>query len=222
MDRNFSRLTSRFLVFAFGAVLLSTASGCGLLAMGGSIFNDGKDVPPEYTHDDGLEGKRVVVVCRATGTSSFLYAHVPANLAEAVASRLKTNVKKIKIVDSQEVADWTDHNSSQPYSEIGEALKADIVIGIDLDDFRLKDGQTLYRGRAQVSLRVYDMKSDEPDDVVWKKTIPQVKHPEITPVPADGNLGEFRREFVSVLADRIAKKFYAHEFNKTFALGRAR
>ena len=222
MDRNFSRHVSRWTFLALGAVMLSTGAGCAVLPMVGWLITDGKDVPPEYTENGGLKGKKVAVVCRATGTSSFRHAHVPAKLAEAVAKLLKTNVDDIKIVDPRKVADWTDNNQNQPYTEIGEALKADVVVGIELDDFRLQKGQTLYHGEAQVTLRVYDLKSDEPGEVTWTQTIPQMQYPTIGPVPANGNLGQFRREFISVLAGQIARKFYAHESNQTFAMARAR
>ena len=202
--------------------MLSTGAGCAVFPMVGWLITDGKDVLPEYTSHGGLKGKKVAVVCRATGTSSFRHAHAPAKLAEAVAKLLKTNVDDIKIVDPRKVADWTDNNPNQPYTEIGKWLEADVVVGIDLDDFRLQKGQTLYHGEAQVTLRVYDMTSAEPGETSWTQTIPQMQYPTIGPVPATGNLGQFRREFISVLAGQIARKFYAHESNQTFALARAR
>ena len=45
----------------------------------------------------------------------------------------------------------------EDYLEIGKALKAEKVVGIDIESFSVLDGQTLFRGRATVSIRVYDV-----------------------------------------------------------------
>ncbi len=223
MDRNFLPRVSRWTFLALGAAMLSTAAGCGLFATFATIVTNGKDKAAEYTKNDGLEGKTVAVVCREIGTSSFENAHVPANLAEAVAALLQQNVKHIKIIDPREVANWTDNNSNrdQSYAEIGKNLDADVVVGIDLEDFRLRDGPTLYRGKAQVTLRVVDLKDPEMGESHWSKRIPQVQYPWLTPVPADVELAQFRREFIGELAKQIARKFYAHASSDDYALARA-
>ena len=223
MDRNFLPRVSRWTFLALGAAMLSTAVGCSIFTTIGWIVTDGKNVPAEYTKNDGLEGKTVAVVCREIGTSSFENAHVPANLAEAVAALLQQNVKHIKIIDPRDVANWTDNNSNrdQSYAEIGKNLDADVVVGIDLEDFRLRDGPTLYRGKAQVTLRVFDLKDPEMGESLWSKRIPQVQYPRLFPVPADAELAQFRREFIGELAKQIARKFYAHASSDDYALARA-
>ena len=35
-------------------------------------------------------------------------------------------------------------------------MKADMVVGIDLEGFSLFQGQTLYQGKANATVRVYD------------------------------------------------------------------
>ena len=223
MDRNFLPRVSRWTFLALGAAMLSTAAGCAVFTTIGWIVTDGKNVPAEYTKNDGLEGKTVAVVCFDIGTSSFENAHVPANLAEAVAALLQQNVKHIKIIDPRDVANWTDNNSNrdQSYAEIGKNLEADVVVGIDLEDFRLRDGPTLYRGKAQVTLRVFDLKDPEMGESLWSKRIPQVQYPRLFPVPADAELAQFRREFIGELAKQIARKFYAHASSDDYALARA-
>ena len=177
MDRNFLPRVSRWTFLALGVAMLSTGAGCALFTTIGWIVTDGKDKAAEYTKNDGLEGKTVAVVCREIGTSSFENAHVPANLAEAVAALLQQNGKHIKIVDPRKVADWTDNNSNrdQSYAEIGKNLEADVVVGIDLEDFRLRDGPTLYRGKAQATRRVVDLKDAEVRESLLSNRIPQVQ-----------------------------------------------
>lgn len=220
MDRDFLRHVSRWTFFALCAAIVS--SGCALLPTVAWMVTDGNDVPAEYTLNGGLEGKRVVVVCFATGPSTFQHVHTPPKLAEAVGKLLKQNVHKIVIVDPREVADWTDNNQNQDYAEIGRFFKADVVVGIDLDDFRLQDGQTLYHGKAVITLRVHDLKNADSGEAAWNKSIPQAEYPAFGPVAATGNLAQFRREFIRVLADQIARHFYDHDSSANFALARVR
>ena len=73
------------------------------------------------------------------------------------------------------------------YLEIGKALKAEKVVGIDIESFSVLDGQTLFRGRATVSIQVYDVAEKQ---VEWHKSPPQIEYPRIgsTPVQdAPGN-----------------------------------
>ena len=63
---------------------------------------------------------------------------------------------KIKTVNQRKVAKWTDENTWEEYAEVGKAMKADMVVGINLEGFSLFQGQTLYQGKANATVRVYD------------------------------------------------------------------
>jgi hypothetical protein len=135
---------------------------------------------------------------------------VEADLARQVSTLLRQHVSKIKIVDPQKVAEWTDANDWSEYTEVGKALGADIVVGIDLQEFRLYQGQTLYQGRASLMVTVHDCK--EGGKLVYEKPVPRAIYPPNTGIPtSDLPEVEFRRKFVRVLADQIARHFYAHD-----------
>ena len=44
---------------------------------------------------------------------------------------------------------------------LGRAVKATRIVYIELDDFDLFKGKTLYQGRAEVTISVYDMEDGE-------------------------------------------------------------
>ena len=58
-------------------------------------------------------------------------------LAQLVGMNLERNIRRAEVIGQQEVARWIDENELLECPELGKALDADIVIGIDLEDFRL-------------------------------------------------------------------------------------
>jgi hypothetical protein len=137
-------------------------------------------------------------------------------LARHVSLLLEKNVRNIALVDQREVFEWADENTWDEYPEIGKALNADMVVGIDLEEFNLYQGQTLYQGKANVRLLVYDVaKGKEP---VFEKTLPQSVYPPNAPIPAsDHQESHFCRKFVAYLARQIAHHFYDHDSTVDFA-----
>jgi hypothetical protein len=191
---------------------LALAAGCSFLPTIAYIIKP-EDVSAEF---DGLAGKRVAVICRA---ASLEYADptVARDLAVRVGALLKKNVRKVSVVDERELADWVDKHDWHDYREVGRALKADMVVGIDLERFELARGSTLLQGQADVRLAVYDVHQGqrlwEPDRSL------SVKFPPNSPYSSsDRKEDDFRRQFLDVLAERVARHFYAYDSRKDFAL----
>jgi len=189
------------------AMLLTSSAGCSTVAFTLAYLIKGTDVPAECK---ALKEKKVVVVCRPLASLQYRNARVDQNLAEQVGVLLARNVPKIKMVDHRKVAEWMDENSWDEYTEVGKALRADVVLGIDLEDFQLYQGQTLFQGRAQVELKLYDCKTRE---IVFRKRLrPSVYPPNRRMIPtSECQESEFRQAFVGFLADQIGRHFYAHE-----------
>ena len=157
-----------------------------------------------------MKEKKVAVVCRPLVTLQYRNASVARDLAQQITKLIQEKVPKVKTVDQQKIAKWTDENTWEDFPEVGKAMKADMVVGVDLESFSLLQGQTLYQGKANATIRVYDLKQG--NKVVFEKTIPQSIYPPNTSIPtSDRSEAEFRREFVAVLADQIARHFYDHD-----------
>ena len=125
-------------------VLVLPASGCiGLLAQM-AYWSGSGDKPAEY---EGLEGKRVAVIC-VSESSSFGLGTDSLYLSCAVGSLLKQNIKEVTLVRSDEIADWIDRHdwNEIDFAEVGRGVEADMVVAIELSAFSLYEGQTLYRG----------------------------------------------------------------------------
>jgi hypothetical protein len=192
--------------------LLPFSTGCNLVATGMYVLT-GNDTPAEF---EGLKGKKVAIVCRPVTALDFDNSSVSTTLAQQLGVRLKQNVKDITIIDQRKIEDWSDENTWEEYVEIGKAVGAEMVVGIDLEEFSLYQGQTLYQGRANMHFAVYDVSKGK--DHVWEKFLPQVTYPPTGGVPASERPEtEFRRKFVGTLADQVARFFYPHDSTASFA-----
>jgi hypothetical protein len=202
------RLANLFVLFA-----LLMPAGCGWLSV--ALYNmNPDDTPADF---EGLQEKRVVVVCRPVVELQFADSTVPRDLVRQVGERLSKKVRKIKVVDEREVSEWTDENSWQKFTEVGKALKADKVVGIELERFSLQQGPTLLQGNAAMRVVVCDMENGGKQ--VYEKTLPRVLFPPNTPIPsAEKSESEFRRQFLGVLAEQIGRNFYSHDSLEDFGV----
>lgn len=194
-------------------LLLVSCTGCASALATAMWVIKGTNVDAEY---EGLSEKRVAVVCRQLASLAYRDSTVPRDLATQVGNLLSTNGHKIRVIDQQDVAQWTDENAWEDFTEIGKALEADMVVGIELEDFKLHQGQTLFQGRANVHIKIYDLKDG--GKLVYDKPAPQTVYPPNTGIPtSEKQESLFRREFVLVLAEDIARRFYAHDSYVNFA-----
>ncbi|MFG0288409.1 MAG: hypothetical protein ACF8CQ_09545, partial [Rhodopirellula sp. JB044] len=89
-------------------------------------------------------------------------------------------------------------------------------LAIELTDMRLRDGATLYRGRAGVLLTVYDIAEKK---VVFRKEIDEFTYPvNAGQYTSETTEPKFRKLFLGMLAQRIARVFHPYDFADTVAL----
>lgn len=189
------------------ALLATGVAGCKSALQTVGLLWEGTDIPPEYKED--LKGKKVAVVCKPLTSQEFSNSGEARALAEGICERLKVHIKEIIIVDPQKVSMLVDEKGMEDFGAIGKKLKADKVIGIDIESFGILDGPTLYRGRASLSVQVYDVAEKK---VEWRKTPPAIEYPRIGSTPmADLPENEFRNNFVKIIAEQVARLFYAHD-----------
>jgi len=173
----------------------------------------GNQIEAEYKE---LKEKTVAVVCRPVVELKYGNPYTARNLAEEISKLLQQRVPKIQVIDQAKVAQWCDNNPWEEYPQVGKALKAERVVGIDLEYFNIYEGQTLYQGKANATIRIYDC--TDGGKVVFEKHLPQSVYPPNTCIPtSDLQEAEFRHEFLQVLADQIARHFYAHDTHADLA-----
>ena len=213
MERRSSLRFCPFLVLGMLLATLVTSSGCvGALATALWVLK-GTNIPAEY---DGLHGKRVVVVCRPVAASLYSHPGVAKDISAQISQLLRAHVSKIEVIAQQKVSEWMDNHTWEEYTEIGEALEADMVVGIDLEDFGIYQGQTLYQGRAECTIQVYDCHTKEQ---VFEKHPPQALYPPNHMISTrDMQESQFRRRFVGIVSEQIARHFYGHDPHVDFAM----
>jgi hypothetical protein len=212
MDRLRSRSVWVLLALVSAAGGLVVASGCNLVATAMYVIQ-GTNTRADF---DRLKGKRVAVICRPVTSLHFRDSSVSRDLAKQVGLLLEKHVPKITLVDQRDVFEWADENSWEEYVEIGKALNADMVVGLDLEEFSLYQGQTLYQGKANLKILVYDVSKGK--DPVFERNLPQAVYPPNAAIPAgEKPEPQFRRQFVNHLAQLIARYFYDHDSTVDFA-----
>ncbi len=200
-----------------GLVLLSLATACGCQAVMFSAMYlfQGTTVDADF---DGLSKKKVVVVCRQAPGMEFSDP-VSKDLVKLVTARLLKNGYKIEVVDPSKVERWEDENTWDEFLTVGRAMKADMVLGIDLEQFSIREGQTVFQGKANATVKVLDCKTGK--EAFSKPIAPLIYPPNHVISVADRQEADFRREFEDVLAERLARFFHPHDPNDDIGLDAA-
>lgn len=196
---------------------LAGASGCVNLASN-LMYAFGKNkTPAEY---DGFKGKKVAIVC---GSESGLSNDATSTLlTQYLNVLLSANVKEITIIKQNKVDKWLDTNgwSESDYQEIGKGVEADQVLAVHMSNLTLRDGMTLYKGKSDISVSVYDIAND--GKVVFRKHFPEFEYPKIGgPTVTDMSEAKFRVMFLQIVSKRIATLFYEADPNEMFAIDAA-
>ncbi len=207
----------RALILSLLTLVLTTQTGClGIVANLMNVVR-GHTVKPEY---NGLEGKRVAIVT-LTDSSQYSDDASARILGRRVMDILKHEVKKIELVREDEVQQWRDRNGwdAIEFLDIGRGVKADKVVGIEMTNLRLKDGATLYRGRAEVTVSVYDMDSGS---LEFRRHLDDFTYPVTAGMyTSETTETKFRGLFLGVLASKISRYFHGYDFSDTVALDAA-
>ena len=218
------RWCQRWWAAAACSLLLAPFLGCGLVA---NLIHaaGGNMVPAEYA---GLEGRTVAIVCMSNSWGSHGQGSAAGQLADEISKQIRNNVEDVVVLPQRSIDDWFDRHdwSSYDMPELGDDVGANAIVTLDLASFSLHEGQTLYKGRADVEVVVYARGSIEKgkfvDDGTWRVDF-QSERPLIE-FPANSSTTttemsehEFRRRFIAVLASRLARIFFPYELRDQIA-----
>lgn len=204
MDRPSFR--NGILLLAALAAVAPPVLGCRSVLTTAAYLINGTDEEAEFKE---LKDKKVAVVCRPLVTLQYRDSNAGRDLAQHVATLLQQQVPKIQLIDQRKIAKWTDENTWEEYPEVGKALKADMVVGIDLESFSIYQGQTLYQGKADAMIRVFDCRHGRKE--VFQKPTQCVYPPSGGVATSERTEATFRQEFLMVLANQCARLFFAHD-----------
>jgi hypothetical protein len=168
----------------------------------------GDKIPARF---EGLAQKRVAVAC-VSRSSLFGPSSAAKDVVQRVESRLEQNVPEISMIRQSVVEDWIDQNGwdEVDFRRIGAGIDAQMMVGIDIIGFSLHEGSTIFKGRCDVEVTVYDM--DAGGKIVFNEVMPQIQYPAIAVRHVNETTeADFRRQFVEVVAEHIARNFYPHD-----------
>jgi hypothetical protein len=183
-------------------------AGCGFLSHL-LYWTKGNQVPAKFP---GLKDKLVAVVCFDANSAGP--APETDAVAKAIAYKLMDN--DIQVVPHQRVLDWMDKQPENvtDFLDVGNGVKADMVVGIELDSFQTHDGPTLLRGRARAAIKVYDLKQN--GKLVYETPAQDYVYPENGSRPISDNEAAFKYLFIDILSRRISKDFYSYDHQQDF------
>jgi hypothetical protein len=207
--------------FTLSLALLTAASvGCKGLFSTVAYLIKGTNVDAKY---DGLRHRKVLVMVQPPANAASADEEYGAReLAQKIGQELQHNVSGISVIDQQELDRWKDDlNNTEQYDfrAAGRALKADQVLAVELEQFRLNDNSTsLYTGQSDYRVVVYDLTSKNGDVVYEYSPTETMVYPPNHGIPIGNKTrAAFRKIFVAALADRIAEDFYPHDSTAHFA-----
>jgi hypothetical protein len=195
------------------------SGGCQQALLTALVLVNGTDVKPKY--DVLLKGdKRVVVVCRSMASNPYEVQNAPREIARCVSNILDQNVrnKKLKVVEPVKVEMWLDNcnNDFDNFLEIGQdkSINADIVIGIEILGFQIRDPHSPYmvQGQCQVGVKAIDCSNGE---VIASESLTIVDPPNMPISGGPGMEATFRPRFIQVVAEQIAILFHHYDPNKS-------
>jgi hypothetical protein len=173
----------------------------------------GHQIQPAFK---GLDGKRVAVVvvsdASAYGPDTLTYT-----VAQAVGIRLANGLEDSQIIAPAKIEEWIDTNgwNETEYVELGKGVDADMVLAIEIASYSLTEGSTLFKGRSDVTLTVYDIEKD--GQVPFSATPKHFAFPKHGRPAIQTNEREFEAFYLSQLTTMIANHFVVHDKLESFA-----
>jgi hypothetical protein len=173
-----------------------------------------------------LKDKKVVILAHAlSGTQSDVQA-LDRTIAREVGNYLRTNVKKIQVVDLEKTWAWMEgHPNWTDPSEAARAFEADIAIFLEIESFQVSSPSSpgMLEGTAKTHIQAFELAY--PKNSKGKPITDQPKEArniydsyKDSQFPIRGPLQEgsqqsraaFRNKFIKVVATEIAWHFVDH------------
>ena len=200
-----SRVISGFFLTMILLACLSSTGCVGALAQLFYVIK-GHQVPAQYS---GFEGKKVAVVIN-TDASSYGPDSLSKTFGKYVRLKLATNIEDIEIVPELEIKNWIDINGydESKLAKLGKSVEADFVLAIDVDNYTIRDGKTIYKGQSDITLSVIESESG---DVTYSFGPENMVYPENGRPAIQTTDRKFEMFYLTWLTRQISRQFYKHD-----------
>jgi hypothetical protein len=196
--------------------VIPLAAACNLLTPIAFVGEHRKKISPEF---DKLANERVAVLVWTDPSTLFDYPHARLELASFVGEKLSAETAQrrlnVDVVDTRDIETLLQKNIGAQIdpAEVGQALKTDYVIYLEILTFQMRDPAQpqFLRGVIDASVSVHDMKADPDQLRRYELTPVQCRHPEGPPVLMSAvNALQIREATYRKFAELVARKFYEH------------
>lgn len=176
-------------------------------------------MPPKCKLAQDKKEVTVAILC-TFGTLETRPELLPTDglLAERLAFELRkrslANKEKIKIVPIARAKALVNENGDISLHEIGNKLKADYVIGLEINSLSMYEkgsSRTLFRGNAEIAVTVVDISRPHGEATVLSEIYRREYPGARGPIDAAGSSEiDFRNLFVSKMARELSRWFTAY------------
>lgn len=163
-----------------------------------------------------LKEKKVAIVCNSDA-AAFGPDSLSVTITKHIGILLATSNDKITIAAPAKVEEFVDANGWGDDSplKLGEAVEADYVIVIDVDDYSIHEGATLYKGRSEWTAGAYDIANE--GKIAFSVGPNQFAFPETGRPSIQSSEREFESFYLARLCDRISKQFITYDKMESYA-----
>jgi hypothetical protein len=167
----------------------------------------GTDVEPPY---GGLAESTVAVVC-VSDASAYGPDMLTSTIAQAVGIKMRQTGKEINVIPATTVGDWIDQNGwdEADFVKLGSGVGADKVVAIEIGAYSIHEGSTLYKGRADLTVTVFDLSNNGAIDYMYGPTeysFPKNGRPSI-----QSSDRQFEAFFLAHLTEHISHQFCPYD-----------
>ncbi len=212
MTRRFNRNCLRCISFL---MLVPFISGCNYLIFFGYLLGGPPSIEPDFDANTGksmtAKDVTVAVVCYAPDEVKWVFHDIDHEIAKYTTFRL--HQWKIKVVNPDRVRKWLDENGEwDEVTEVGRALDVTYVIYIDIQRFTLyeENSGTLFRGRSEGMVSVFEMDETGGGEMIYSKDIMSVYPLQVPRDTSETTYSKFKRQYLSRLSDEIGRIFYEY------------
>jgi hypothetical protein len=173
-----------------------------------------------------LKGKKVVVLTKAATGTQGDFVNLDRELNREFVRILRTNVKRIEIVDPEKVFAWDQaHPSWTDPAEVAHVFDADAVIFLEIEEFQISSPNSpeLFEGKSHIHVQLTELKY--PKDTRGHELSDKAKEPEVThdayadttfpirgPMPMEAGVSRagFKSKFLKLVATETSWHFVPH------------
>ncbi len=198
-----------------GIAAIVSFSGCvGTMAQLMYVIK-GYDVPAAY---NGLVGKRTAIVC-VSDASAYGPDTLTQTVSRAVGMKLGATVKKIEIVPHATIDKWVDVNGwdELDFAALGKGVKADRVVAVEIASYSIHEGPTIYKGRANVTVTVFDLESKKGPAIAYTYQLQDYEFPKNGRPAIQSSDRQFEAFFLARMTKQICDQFIKHDQMESFA-----